>query len=393
MFIPFHSLIPELSKSYQTLSKTKQLHALIRKTHLSLDPFFATKISRFYALNDDLSSARNLFDEMPDRSVFLWNSIIRAYARNQDFHNAFRLVKEMLTSESVPDSFTFACLARGCAENLDVCGLRCVHGGLLVFGLGVDSVCSSSLVSAYSKLGLVDKARKVFDRVVDPDLPMWNSMISGYGCCGFWNDGLRLFSAMRNIGEKPDGYTMVALLLGLADPSLLGIGQGVHGFCLKGFSQAGDNSNALHFFRAMNREGMNADPVVIVSALAASAQLAIAGPGCELHGYVLRHGLEIDVMVSSAVIDMYSKCGFIDLALQVFRSLSRQNIVMYNSVILGLGSHGLASQAFAVFYEMLEKGLEPDESTFFCSASCLLPCWSGQRWQGHFQQNETRVCH
>ncbi|GAB4854381.1 hypothetical protein Ancab_022967 [Ancistrocladus abbreviatus] len=181
MFIPFHLLISELSKPYQTLTKTKQLHALIRKTHLSLDPLFATKTIGFYALNDDLSSARNLFDEMPDRSVFLWNSIIGAYARNHDFRNAFSLVKEMLTSESVPDSFTFACLVRGCAENFDVCGLGCAHGGLLVFGLGVDSICSSSLVSAYLKLGLVNRARKVFDGVVDSDLPMWNSMISGYG--------------------------------------------------------------------------------------------------------------------------------------------------------------------------------------------------------------------
>ncbi|GAB4854387.1 hypothetical protein Ancab_022973 [Ancistrocladus abbreviatus] len=225
---------------------------------------------------------------------------------------------------------------------------------------------------------------------------------------------------MRNIGEKPDGYPMVALRLGLADPSLLGVGQGVHGFCLKhtkspaspacarlvvalayhrsgvqglvekgrgeeehtrsvsllkpdivtwsalitGFSQAGDNNNALHFFRAMNREGVKADPVMVVSALAASAQLAIVGPGCELHGHVLRHGLEIDVMVSSTLIDMYSKCGFIDLAMLFFRSLSRQNVVMYNSVILGLGSDRLASQVFAIFYEMSEKGLELDESMF-----------------------------
>ncbi|GAB4854390.1 hypothetical protein Ancab_022976 [Ancistrocladus abbreviatus] len=130
----------------------------------------------------------------------------------------------MFTSKSILDSFTFACLVRRCAKKFDVCGLRCAHGGLLVFGLGVDSICSSSLVSAYSKLGLVNKARKVFDRVVDLDLPMWNSMILGYGCCGFWNDGIRLFGAMRNIGEKPDGYTMVALLLGLADSSLLGVG-------------------------------------------------------------------------------------------------------------------------------------------------------------------------
>ncbi|GAB4854368.1 hypothetical protein Ancab_022954 [Ancistrocladus abbreviatus] len=97
------------------------------------------------------------------------------------------------------------------------------------------------------------------------------------GCSGFWNDGIRLFSAMRNIAEKPDGCIMVALLLGLADPSLLGVGQG--------HTKSPTSPPrallvvALAYHRAMNSEGMKADPVMIVSALAASAQLAIVGPG------------------------------------------------------------------------------------------------------------------
>jgi pentatricopeptide repeat protein len=38
--------------------------------------------------------------------------------------------------------------------------------------------------------------------IVEPDLVMWNSIISGYGYCGFWDKGLRLFSRMRNIKQK-----------------------------------------------------------------------------------------------------------------------------------------------------------------------------------------------
>ncbi|GAB4854418.1 hypothetical protein Ancab_023004 [Ancistrocladus abbreviatus] len=237
---------------------------------------------------------------MPDRSVFLWNSIIRAYARNHDFRNAFNLVKEMLTSELVPVSFTFACLVRGAAENFDVCGLGCAHGGLLVFGLGVDSIYSSSLVSAYSKLGPVNRVRKVFDGVVDSDLPI----------------------AMRNVGEKPDGYPMVALCLGLADPSLLGVEQAHKVYCqcarfvvalayhrsgVQGLVKRGRGEE--EHTRAMNKEGMKAYPIMVVSALAASTQLAIVVLGC-------------------------------------------------------LGSNPLISQFFAIFYEMSEKGLELDESMF-----------------------------
>ncbi|THG21248.1 putative pentatricopeptide repeat-containing protein At1g64310 [Camellia sinensis] len=421
MFIQFRSLLFELSKLHQTLSKTKHLHALIIKTHLSNDPFYATRIIRFYAINDDLFSARNLFDETPHRSVYLWNSIIRAYAQSHKFIDAFHLFKHMLSSETKPDNFTFACILRACSENFDLQRLRLVHGGVVVSGLGWDSIVSSSLVTAYSKLGPVSEASIIFNGILEPDLVLWNSMIFGYGCCGYWDKGLLLFSRMQSMGRQPDGYTLVGLISSLADPSLLEIGQGIHGFCLKngfdsnthivsvlvsmysrckclnsalkvfdsllepdlvtwsalitGFSQFGDSEKALIFFKKMNMEGKKADPILIASLLAAIAQLAIVGPGSEIHSYVLRHGFESEVMVSSALIDMYSKCGFLRLGIQVFERTLERNTISYNSLISALGLHGLASDAFVIFKEMLEKGCEPDESTF--SALLCACCHAG----------------
>ncbi|XP_059644602.1 putative pentatricopeptide repeat-containing protein At1g64310 [Cornus florida] len=410
MPIQFSSLVFELSKIHQTLSRTKQLHGLIIRNCLTYDPFYATKIIRFYAINKDLISARNMFDETPHRSVFLWNSIIRAYARVHEFNDAFYLFKEMLCSETKPDNFTFACVVRGCTENCDLEGLRIVHGGVIVSGMGLDSIISSALVTAYSKVGLVDEASKVFYRMPEPDLVLWNSMISGYGFCGHWDKGLQLFNMMRSRGKHSDGYTLVGLISGLMDPGLLEIGQGIHGFCLKsgfdsnahicsvlvsmyarfkclnsahrvfdsllqpdlvtwsalitGFSQSGDSERALILFKKMNMEGKKADSILIASLLVASAQLAIVGPGSEIHGFVLRHGYESDVMVSSALIDMYSKCGFLGMGIRVFDSVPKRNIISYNSLISGLGLHGHASEAFEIFEEILKGGLKPDESTF-----------------------------
>ncbi|XP_058193671.1 putative pentatricopeptide repeat-containing protein At1g64310 [Rhododendron vialii] len=426
MCIQFRSLLLELSRLHQPLSKTQQLHALITKTHLSHDPFYATRIIRFYAINHDLFSARNLFDETPHRSVYLWNSIIRAYATDHKFTDAFSLFKQMLCSETKPDNFTFACILRGCAENSDVLGLRLVHGGVVVSSLGLDHIVSSALVAGYSKLGFVDEARLVFNCIGDPDLVLWNSMVSGYGFCGYWDKGLELFSLMRSEGKKPDGYTLVGLISSLVDPSLLEIGQGVHGFCLKlgfdsiahigsvlvsmysrckcldsalqvfgslsepdlvtwsalitGFGQSGNSEKSLMFFKKMSAEGKKADPILLASLLAATAQLAIVGPGSELHCYVLRHGFESEIMVSSALIDMYFKCGFLHLGIKVFDSILERNTVSYNSVISGLGLHGLASEAFEIFKEMLEKGFEPSESTF--SALLCACCHSGLAKEG-----------
>ncbi|KAA8540780.1 hypothetical protein F0562_024301 [Nyssa sinensis] len=103
--------------------------------------------------------------------------------------------------------------------------------GVVVSGLGLDSIVSSALMTAYSKVGLVDDA-----------------------------------------------------------------------------SKSGDSEYASKFFKKMNMEGKKADPILIASLLAAAAQLVIVGPGSELHGYVLRHRYESEVMVSSTLIDIYSKC-------------------------------------------------------------------------------------
>ncbi|KAK1363147.1 Pentatricopeptide repeat-containing protein [Heracleum sosnowskyi] len=405
-----HILLFQLSKPNQTLLNVKQLHGFISKTHLSYDPFYATRIIRFYAINNDLVSAHNVFDEAPQRSVYLWNSIIRAYARANKFYGAMGLFKQMLFSETKPDNFTFACVVRSCCENFMVEGLRVVHGGVVVSGLGRDSVCCSALVTAYSRVGLIDYASRVFSVIREPDLVLWNSIISGYGCCRKWEEGLRMFSMMRNMGNQPDGYTLVGIITGMADPGLLRIGQGIHCFCFKtgvdcishissaivsmysrlmcmdsarrvfdtfyhpdlvtwsslitGFSQCGDNKMALVFFRDMNMEGGKADPILIACALAASAQLAMVGAGSEIHGYAIRHGYASDIMVSAALIDMYPKCGFLGLGIRVFKNTPRRNVVSFNSLISSLGLYGLPSGAFDMFGELLQEGMKPDEYTF-----------------------------
>ncbi|EOX98064.1 Tetratricopeptide repeat-like superfamily protein, putative [Theobroma cacao] len=423
MLFQIHSLLSELSKPHQTILKTKQIHALIAKTRLSLDPFFATKLVRFYAHNDDLCSAHNLFDETPARSVFLWNSIIRAYARARKFNDALSLFERMLGTETKPDNFTYACVVRACCENFDLDVMRLVHTRVIVSGLGLDLICGSALVTGYSKLYLVDEASKVFYGMPERDLALWNSMVSGYGHCGLCNKGLELFSWMRHMGQQPDGYTLVGLISGLVDShGLLSVGQGLHGFCLKsgfdrtvhvgsslvsmysrfkcmdsanivfssllqpdvvawsslitGYSQCGEYGKALLYFWKLNMEmDKKADPILISAVLEAAARSTNARFGSEIHGYVVRHGFESNVMVSSALIDMYFKCGFTCLGIGVFEIMPERSTISYNCLISGLGLNGMAYQAFEMFDEMLVVGLKPDDSTF--SALLTACCHAG----------------
>ncbi|XP_052732690.1 putative pentatricopeptide repeat-containing protein At1g64310 isoform X2 [Vigna angularis] len=380
MFVPFEWLHSELSNSCRSLLRVKQLHAFLLKTHLSEDPFYATKIVRQYAVNSDIESAHHVFDKTSNRSVYLWNSMIRAFAQSQRFFSTISLFRTMLGADISPDGHTYACVIRACADNFDYGTLRRFHGGAVAAGLGLDPVCCSALMTAYSKLGLVHEARRVFNRITEPDIVLWNSLISGYGSSGLWDVGMQLFSAMKLVGKKPDGYTLAGLLVGVVDSGMLSIGQGLH--CLSQKSGldsdshvssllAGVYEKVLYLFRKLNMEDRKADAVLVASVLASIARTTNVGLGCEVHGYALRHRLELDVRVSSALIDMYSKCGCLQLGISVFRIMPVRNVVSYNSVILGFGLHGYASEAFKVFDKMLEKGLVPDEATF---SSLLSTC-------------------
>ncbi|KAL6493506.1 hypothetical protein OROGR_032285 [Orobanche gracilis] len=417
MKIHFESLLSQLTRPNQTLPRTRILHALTIKNRLSNDPFYATRILRFYALNNDLISARKLFDKTPQRSIFLWNSMIRAYAQAHEFIDAFELFKRLLSSETQPDNFTFACLARTCADRFSVESLRVTHGKVVTFGLGLDFICDSALVSCYSKLSLTDEASYVFHGIDEPDLVLWNTMISGYGSCGDWVKGMRLFKAMQKRGVRPDGYTLVGLINGLIDHGSINVGEAIHGFSVKcglslndhvgsvlvilysrsknmefackvfetlvepdlvswssliaGFSQAGDHLKALEFFRQFLMSGRRADHVLLASMLSACGQLAILGPGLEIHGYAVRHRFNTEVTVSSALIDMYAKCGFLNMGVKVFDKMPERNVVSYNTVISSLGLYGRASDAFHVFDKVLGEGLKPDEATF---AGLLCAC-------------------
>ncbi|RZC79691.1 hypothetical protein C5167_042268 [Papaver somniferum] len=351
--------------------------------------------------------------------------MIRAYAQEHKFKDAFYLFTHTRCSCTPPDNYTYACIIRACTERTDPFGLRIAHGGVIVSGLEFDSVTSSALVSGYSKLALIDIAHTVFDGICKPDLVLWNSMIAGYGYGRLWCESLKLFSEMRKMGKDPDGQNFVGLISGVNDPQLLGICRGIHCLCLKngldsnshvassivsmysrcscldsayktfsglpdpdivqwsslitGLSQTGNSEEALFLFREMILEGERADPTLIASVLGDSSKLAMVEPGRQIHSFVFRHGFESDVKVASSFIDMYTKCGASMFGVRVFEIMHERNVVTYNSIISGLGSNGLISEAFLVFQEMVEKGFKPDLSTFSallsnCSHGGLVRC-------------------
>ncbi|KAL6884572.1 hypothetical protein ACP4OV_010508 [Aristida adscensionis] len=401
-------------------SHIKQLHAhLVVASPVAALSDLRLLLLRSYAARGDLASARRLLDAAPrPASPLLYNALIRAHARRLDLPAALAVFARMRRSDTSPDAHTFACVLRTCADCSRPDAVKVVHGVASCCGASTHPIVGSALVSGYARLGLVDHARQVFDGLPEPDLVLWNSMMSGFGYQGMWRDGLELLLKMRRLGQQPDGYSMVGLVSCFWNPEALSFGQAVHGMSVKGgydsghhmrsalvtmylrcgcmesgqilftslpsadlvtwsslitgLEQTGKYEDSFGFFRQMCYTGMRPDSILIASVLSACACTAAISCTREVHCYAVRLGADTNIRVSSSLVDAYAKCGFSELSYWVFHQMPNKNSVMYNTVISNLGSHGFAIKAIEILDEMVKNDLRPDSATFsaLLSACC-----------------------
>ncbi|GKA16933.1 pentatricopeptide repeat-containing protein [Tanacetum coccineum] len=222
----------------------------------------------------------------------------------------------MLANGVKPDSVTFLNLVSLSIRVGEVGMGRMVHCCIVKFGFFQDCYVASCLVDMYGKFGFVCDARSVFDGVVEKDLVLWNVMVSCYALNGLRDDGLRVFWMMRLEGVKGDEFTYTSLVKCCASVGCFELGKGMH--CL-----------------------------------------------------AVRFGFDTDVVVASALIDMYVKNESIIDARKVFNNMSTRNVISWNSMIVGYGQCNDSKEAMKLLIKMLQKDICPDELTL---ASVVSSC-------------------
>jgi len=127
-----------------------------------------------------------------------------------------------------------------------------------------------------------------------------------------------------------------------------------------GFVKKDFHEEALECFREMQLAGVAYDYVTIIAVVAACANLGTLGLGLWVHRLVMTQAFRNNVRVSNSLIDMYSRCGCIELARQVFDRMPNRTLVSWNSIIVGFAVNGFADEALNYFNSMQEAGFKPD---------------------------------
>lgn len=340
--------------------------------------------------------------------------MISGYVQVGEPRKSLDLFFEMVGLDVEPNGFTLSSVIKACSELGDLKLGRCFHGVVINRGFDSNHVIISALIVMYGRnRGVVD-ARKLFDELPEPDAVCWTSVISAFTRNDMFREALEFFYVMhRGCGLAPDGFTFGTLLAACANLGWLRPGKEVHakvvtsGICgnvvvesslLDMYGKCGSlrwsrivfdrmsNKNSVSWSAMLGvycqngecetvlnlvRETRVADLYSFGTILRACSGLAAVRQGKEVHCQYVRKGGWRDVIVESAMVDLYAKCGCIDFAHRLFLSMQVRNLITWNSMIGGFARNGRGTEALALFEDMIKEGMKPDYITF---VSVLFAC-------------------
>eukprot|EP01018_Ginkgo_biloba_P003052 Gb_20350 [translate_table: standard] len=309
----------------------KHLHACIIRTGCESNVIVGSALLDMYAKCGSLEDACQVFDKMPERNAVSWNAMIAGFVQNGNVEEALNFFYQMQIAGMKPDQFTVASALRACGSLIDFEHGKQIHSQIIRTGLELDFVVSNALVDMYCKCGITNYASKVFEKMSKRDTVSWNEMIAGHAQNGYLEKALNLF---RQI-PRPDVVSWTAMI--------------------SGYTQNGEGKEALKFFQQMQQEFIEANHFTLASVLGASASLAVLEQGKQIHAHIIRAGFESNVVVESALVDMYAKCESIQDARQVFDNMHTREVISWNAMIGGYAQNGYLDEALKIFHQMPEK--------------------------------------
>ncbi|KAL1220661.1 Pentatricopeptide repeat-containing protein [Cardamine amara subsp. amara] len=330
-----------------------ELHGVAFKMATLSDPFVETGVMDMYASCGRLSYARNVFNEMSQRDVVTWNTMIERYCRSGLVDEAFKLFEEMKGSNVMPDEMILCNIVSACSRTGNMSYNRAIYDFLIENDVRMDTHLLTALVTMYAGAGLMDMAREFFMKMSMRNLFVSTAMVAGFSKAGRLYDARVLFDRM----ESKDLVSWTTMI--------------------SGYAESDRPQEALRVFEEMCRSGIKPDEVTMLSVISACANLGALDIAKWVHLYTHINGLKSVLPINNALINMYAKCGGLDAARDVFEKMPTRNVVSWSSMINAFSMHGEGSDALNLFAQMKQENLEPNEVTFVgmlygCSHSGLV---------------------
>ncbi|CAI0416709.1 unnamed protein product [Linum tenue] len=137
-----------------------------------------------------------------------------------------------------------------------------------------------------------------------------------------------------------------------------------------GYARLKMSADAVQLFRDMQSHRVRPDEITMVAVLSACTDLGSLELGIWVESCIEEEMIQKNTELYNALIDMFAKCGDVDKAIVLFRSMDeKRSIISWTSVIVGLAMHGRGTEAVALFEEMVGSGVAPDGVVFIALLS------------------------
>ena len=332
-----------------------------------------------YSKSGDVGSGRRVFDEMVERDVLSWNSMISGYVCNGFLEFSVELLASMRIRGFEPDMVTW-----------------------------------NTVMDAYCRMGLCDEAWEIFEQIKEPNIISWTTLVSGYSRIGNHEKSLGIFREMMSRRVVfPDLDSLSSVLVSCRHLGALVCGQEIHGYGIRsvdsssfyksagaalltmyvrckriqdavnvfelmdrfdvvtwnamilGFVDLEMGHLALECFSKMQRSGIMNNQITISTVLPACDLKS----GKQVHAYITKNSFSSVIPVWNALIHMYSKCGCIGTAYSIFSNMISRDLVSWNTMIGGFGMHGLGQFALQLLRDMSHSDVCPNSVTFTSALS------------------------
>ncbi|CAA2981084.1 pentatricopeptide repeat-containing At3g22150, chloroplastic [Olea europaea subsp. europaea] len=377
------------------------------------DLFVVSSAILMYSELGCLEFANKIFENCLEKNAGIWNTMIGGYIQNTRPVDALKVFFKALEGQDDDsiDEITFlsATVAASHLQQLDVA--QQLHSYLIKNSLASSVILQNAIIALYSRCSCIYDSFKVFSGMQERDIVSWNTMITALIQNGLDNEGLMLIYEMQKQGLSIDDVTITALLSAASNLRNQDIGKETHAYLIRhgiqfdgiesylidmyaksGLIEAAHNifcrsctndsdtaiwnamisantqngriEQSFIVFRRMLEQNVMPNAVTLASILPACSHSGSVALGKLLHGFAIRNFLDINVFVSSALVDMYSKSGAIIDTEIVFWKSPEKNSVTFTNMISAYGQHGMGEKAITLFYSMGEYGINPDAVTF-----------------------------
>ncbi|XP_042508655.1 pentatricopeptide repeat-containing protein At5g65570 [Macadamia integrifolia] len=305
------------------LSECRKAHGRLVVSGLELsNVFVGSALVDMYSKFGRLRDARLVADRVVDKDVVLVTALIVGYTQHGSDNEALDVFCSMVKEGIKANEFTFASILIACGNLQDLCKGKLIHCLVIKSGFESGVASRTSLLTMYSKYGLIDDALKIFDRFDNANQVSWTAVIMG-------------------------------------------------------LTQNGREESALSMLCQMIRHAMVPNAFTLSTVLRACSSLAMLEQGKQIHALAMKIGFDRDRFTGAALVDMYGKCGSIETARLMFDDLPELDVVLVNSMVTSYGQSGYGLEAVKLFHQMPDLGIEPNDVTFLnvlyaCSNAGLL---------------------